>query len=267
MEDRMTEVLKLEIDGAIATLTLNRPEALNTLNDVMACALQEKTAEVAADHSVRCVILQGAGGHFMAGGDIAFFAACTQVPVEERHPKIHELIGLIHEVIVCIREMPKPVIASVSGAVAGFGVSLMSACDLAVAADNVKIASAYCQLGVSPDGGGTFFLPRLVGDKRAREIMYLGDRLTAQDALAMGLVNRVVAVDELGTTTRVLAQRLVKAPQQALLGSKRLLNRSQENTLAQQLSLEQESFADCAMTADFEEGIQAFIDKRPPQFG
>ncbi len=248
----MGEVVKLTVEGRVATMTLNRPDVLNTLNDEMSYALRALTAEVAADDSVRCLVVTGAGDHFMAGG--------------ERHPEITKIVGVIHEAISNLREMPKPVVASVSGAVAGFGVSLMSACDLVVAADNTKFASAYCHLGVSPDGGGTFFLPRMVGDKRAREIMFLGERITAQEALAMGLVNKVVAVEELAATTEAVVQRLVNGPQASIVGSKRLLNSSLHNTLEQQLLLEQESFANCAMTADFEEGVQAFIEKRPAKF-
>lgn len=263
----MSDVVKLTVEGRIATMTLNRPDVLNTLNDEMAYALKALTADVAADDSVRCLILTGAGGHFMAGGDIGYFSECTKIPVAERHPEINKIIGTIHEAISSLREMPKPVVASVSGAVAGFGVSLMAACDLVVAAENTKFASAYCQLGVSPDGGGTFFLPRMVGDKRAREIMFLGERITAPEALAMGLVNKVVAVDELAAATGTLVQRLVNGPRDSIVASKRLLNSSVNNTLQQQLLLEQQSFADCAMSADFEEGVQAFVEKRPAKFG
>ena len=262
----MSDVVSLVIEGRVATLTLNRPEVLNTLNDEMAHALKALTAQVADDEAVCCLVIQGAGGHFMAGGDIGYFAECIGIPAAERYAEISHIIETIHSAIIAIRTMPKPVVASVSGAVAGFGISLMAACDLAVAADNTKFASAYCQLGVSPDGGGTFFLPRLVGDKRAREIMFLGERLTAKDALMMGLVNKVAAVDELSAVTAKLVQRLVNGPQQALAGSKQLLNQSLSNTLEEQLLLEQQSFAACAVSADFEEGVRAFVDKRAPDF-
>ncbi|PIE00476.1 MAG: enoyl-CoA hydratase [Thiothrix nivea] len=262
----MSDVVSLSVEEHIATLTLNRPEVLNTLNDEMAYALQERTAQVAEDNAVRCLVIQGAGGHFMAGGDIGYFAGCIDIPPAERHAEISRIIETIHDAIRSIRLMHKPVVASVSGAVAGFGMSLLAACDLAVAADNTKFASAYCQLGISPDGGGTFFLPRLVGDKRAREIMFLGERLTAQEALQLGLVNQVVATEKLQSATAALVKRLVKGPQQALIKSKLLLNQSLNNTLEAQLLLEQQNFAECAVTTDFEEGIRAFMEKRIPQF-
>lgn len=263
----MEEVVTVSKKAGVATLTLNRPKVLNTLNDTMAYALRDQCQALAQDTQVRCVIIQGAGGHFMAGGDIGYFAQSLTLTPAQREIEVSQLIDVVHAAIQAIRTMPKPVIASVAGAVAGFGVSLVAACDLAIGADNTRFASAYCQLGVSPDGGNTFFLPRIIGEKRAKALTFLGDPLDAHTAMLMGLINLVVPAEQLQTTTEQLAQRLCHAPQQALINAKALINQSLNTTLEQQLAAEQQGFTQCTLTADFAEGVQAFIQKRPPQFG
>ena len=263
----MEPVVTLNIEAGIATLTLNRPKVLNTLNETMAYALRDHCQALAHDNTVRCVIIQGAGGHFMTGGDIGYFAQSLSLDTQTRETAVSQLISVVHDAILAIRTMPKPVIASLAGAVAGFGVSLVAACDLAIAAENTRLASAYCQLGVSPDGGNTFFLPRIIGEKRAKALTFLGDPLDAHTAMLMGLINLVVPVEQLETTTQQLATRLCQAPQQALINAKLLINNSLNHTLEQQLAAEQQGFTQCTLTADFAEGVQAFIQKRPPQFG
>ncbi len=263
----MEPVIKLAIDEHIATLTLNRPQSLNSLNAAMASALHAYCQQLSDDTQVRCVIIQGEGGHFMAGGDIGYFAQSLQLAEEERYQQVSGIIAIVHEAITAIRGMPKPVIASVSGAVAGFGISLMAACDLAIAAENSRFASAYCQLGVSPDGGNTYFLPRSIGEKRSKFLTFLGDPLDAHTALNMGLINQVVSVEELPHATLKLAKRLCQAPAKAVANAKQLLNTSLNHTLEQQLQAEQAGFAGCTLTADFAEGVRAFLQKRPPRFG
>ena len=194
-------------DGAIATITLNRPAALNALSPQMNSELSEVTSVLEHDDTVRCVVLQGAGDHFMAGGDVKGFNDAT-VNARLRKQDLERGISETHSIITRLRRMPKPVIASVKGAVAGFGISLMSACDLVVAADNSFFTLAYCHIGTSPDGGATYALPRMVGVKVAMEIALLGDRFDAQRALTLGLVNRVVALSEIETETNKLASRL-----------------------------------------------------------
>ena len=262
----MDSAVLLAIDQHIATLTLNRPAVMNVLDESMAVALREHCAELARQTDVRCVVIRGAGGHFMAGGDISYFAQSLPLPAEERHRQVTGIIRVVHEAIQSIRAMPKPVLASASGAVAGFGVSLLAACDLAVVADDLRLASAYCQLGVSPDGGNTFFLPRSIGEKRAKAMTFLGEPIDAATALGMGLVNEVVPLADLPAHTLRLAQRLVAMPAQAIASSKRLLNDSLDHCLEQQLVAEQRSFADCTLTGDFAEGVRAFLAKRPPRF-
>jgi len=260
------DAVLLAIDGGIATLTLNRPAALNALDLAMTAALQDATERVAGDAAVRAVVLRGAGAHFMAGGDIKWFHGMLDEPAAERCRRFERIIGDVHGSVLRLRGMGKPVLASVHGAVAGFGLSLMNACDLAIAADSAYFTLAYCHIGTSPDGGATYALPRLVGMKQAMEIALLGDRFDAQRALALGLVNRVVPAAELEDATRQLAQRLAAGPTAVYAKTKRLLNESLNRSLPEQLLAEQEAFAASAMTDDFAEGVRAFVAKRKPQF-
>ena len=263
----MNETLLLTREGAVATLTLNRPESLNVLGLDMIDALVEHTAALAADDSIRCVVLRGAGKHFMAGGDIRMFAERLPLPGAERQREIGDIIVRVHAAIERMQRMPQPIIASVHGAVAGFGLSLMGACDLALAADTAYFTSAYRHIGVTPDGGSTWTLPRLVGLKKAMEIVLLGDRFDAPEALRLGLVNRVVPEATLAEATRLLANNLANGPALAMANGKRLINQSFSQSLSGQLAAEAASFAACAARDDFAEGIRAFLDKRAPRFG
>ena len=258
--------LIVEHDGPIARVTLNRPDALNTLNQALVEALLEATATLAADDAVRVVILRGAGKHFMAGGDLHEFATMLEHSGDQRYEQFHRMIGRLHGSIEQLARMPHPVIAGVHGAVAGFGLSLMCACDLAFAADNAYFASAYRNIALTPDGGGTWSLPRLVGLHKAMEILLFAERFDARQALELGLVNRVVPPQDLERSVEQAARALASAPVEAIRGAKRLLRMSAGNSLSQQLDLEAASFARCAASPDFAEGIRAFLEKRPPQF-
>ena len=174
-----TPPLLLDRDGPVATITLNRPEALNTLDFALMDALVEAAANVAADDDLRVVVIRGAGRHFMAGGDIRTFAGELGKPEAERSASFRAMIGRLHSAIESLHRMPHPVVARVHGAVAGFGLSLMNACDLVIAADDTYFASAYRNIGLTPDGGGSWALPRLVGTRRAMEIMLLAERFDA----------------------------------------------------------------------------------------
>jgi 2-(1,2-epoxy-1,2-dihydrophenyl)acetyl-CoA isomerase len=262
-----SDTILKRVDSAVATLTLNRPESLNTLNPDMAKALRSATAGLAADSGVRCVVIGGAGGHFMAGGDIGYFHQCLSLAPEERAAAFSEVIGAVHATILNLRRMPQPVVARVEGACAGFGVSLMAACDLAVCADDAVFSLAYSRIGTTPDGGSTWALPRIVGLKRAMAMVLLADRFGADEALQMGLVNQVVAKEELPAATAELAGRLAAGPSRAYAGAQALLNESLQSTLEEQLRAEERQFIEGVKQADFEEGVRAFIDKRPPKFG
>jgi 2-(1,2-epoxy-1,2-dihydrophenyl)acetyl-CoA isomerase len=263
----MTEPVLLEVDGGIATVTLNRPEVLNALSDDMIAALVEVMARVEADKAVRCVVLRGAGDHFMAGGDIkGFHSRLGETAPAERGAHFRAKIHKLHPAIVSMRRMPKPVIASLRGAAAGFGLSLALATDLAIAAEDAYFTLAYCLIGTSPDGGSSYHLPHIVGLRKAMEIALLGERFDAETAQALNLVNWVVPTAELEAETAKLAARLANGPGRALAETKALLNASFDNPLEAQLAMEAESFATCAGTDDFAEGVTAFVEKRPAKF-
>jgi len=260
------ESVLLERDGAIATLTLNRPAALNALDLSMMDALVAHVASVADDSTVRVVVLQGAGKHFMAGGDLKTFAARLDGDPRERQRDFQQIVDRLHAAIEHVQRMPQPVICALRGAVAGFGLSLAAACDLAVAADDAYFASAYRQIGLTPDGGGTWALPRIVGLRKALEIYLLSERFDAHEAQRIGLINRVVDGAVLDATVRAIASSIATGPSLALSRVKRLLRESSGRTLSEQLHAEAESFGRCAATDDFAEGIRAFLAKRPPRF-
>jgi 2-(1,2-epoxy-1,2-dihydrophenyl)acetyl-CoA isomerase len=264
METRFEDRVTLAVVDGVATLALDRPKALNALDDAMAAAIAAAAARCEADAAVRAVVLTG-GEHFMAGGDLRSFAA--RLGTDEGTTAAFEaLIHRVHAGILVLRRMPKPVVAAVRGACAGFGMSLMMACDLAVAAEDAYFTLAYVNIGTSPDGGSTFALPRLVGTRRAMELALLGDRFGAADALRLGLVNRVVPAARVQGEATALAARLAAGPGLAIARTKRLVNASFDNSLETQLQAEAEAFAASAVTEDFAEGVRAFLAKRPPQF-
>jgi len=253
-------------EGAVATITLNRPKALNALDRDLTLALREAVFAAENDPGVRCVVLRG-GEHFMAGGDLKWFSTLVRgkSPAQNRV----QFEGFIHEVhglILSLRRMPKPVVASVRGAVAGFGMSLMMAADLAIAAEDAYFTLAYSLIGATPDGGSTFALPRIVGQKKAMEIALLGERLRATQALELGLVNRVVPVADLEPETTALARRLAAGPTAVYGRTKALINGSLGEPLEAQLQREAEAFAQSAGEPDFLEGLAAFVEKRKPAF-
>lgn len=256
----------LRRDGAVATVILNREHTRNVLDMDMAIALRAAMDQVAIDPQVRVVVLQGAGKHFMVGGDIRWFHGLLDEEASARRLQFNRMIDEVHGAIARIRTMDKPVLASVRGAAAGFGLSLMAACDLVVADDSAFFTLAYAGIGTSPDGGSTYSLPRLVGPKIAMEMALLNERIDAARARELGLINRVVAPDALEQATAEMAARLAAGPTAALARTKRLLNESFERSLYHQLQAEEREFLASSLTEDFAEGVRAFVEKRGADF-
>jgi 2-(1,2-epoxy-1,2-dihydrophenyl)acetyl-CoA isomerase len=254
--------------GGVATLTINRPHVLNALNGALAEALLAAVSEVGGDPAVRAIVIRGAGDAFMAGGDIGYFRdlLAGHDGRADIRPQVTNLIDQAQGLTRLIRATPKPVIASVHGGCAGFGLSLMLACDLVIAADNAKFTLAYIHLATTPDGGASYHLPRIVGQKRAAEIALLGDRFGAVEAERWGLVNRIAPLAELEPVTAKLAARMAAGPALAYARTKALLNQSDHNSLDAQLAAETESFANSALTDDFSAGVTAFLNKKPATF-
>ena len=258
----MSDAILYSVAEGVATITLNRPQVLNALDARMIVDLRAACERAEHDAAARAVVLRGAGTAFLAGGDVAFFRAnLARMPA-----LVREGGEELNHAILALRRTPKPVLASVHGAVAGAGVSLAAAADLAIAAEGTKFTVAYSRLGTSPDGGATHFLPRLVGARRALELMLLSDAFDAQTALRLGLVNWVTGAEQLGSETDAIARRLALGPTLAFGEIKRLVNESPDQTLAAQLEIEIDAFARCAGTRDFAEGVTAFVEKRKPSF-
>lgn len=262
------DTVRLEISGAIATITINRPDSLNAINDDVVTALIDITGALRTSKDVRCVVLTGAGDHFMAGGDVKRFKRKFEEVEsdDEARAWFNSILGRIHIVVDNMYNLPMPVICAVKGAVAGAGFSLMLGCDLVIAQEGGIFTLAYCHLGTSPDGGSTWHLPRTLGMKRAMEIALLGDRFGPEKALEWGLINKVVPQAAFESEVDKLAKRLAAGPTLAYARTKRLLLDSADNTIDAQLGLETESFVSCAMSQDFRKGVTAFVDKQKPEF-
>jgi 2-(1,2-epoxy-1,2-dihydrophenyl)acetyl-CoA isomerase len=262
----MSQEITLDIQDSIATITLNRPEARNALSQEIRIGLGEFAAQLEVDAKVRCVVLRGAGGNFMAGGDIKGMRARQELSPGQRKAETLKGLHALHFAIFRLRRMAKPVLASIEGAVAGAGVSFVAACDLAIAADTAFFVVAYANIALSPDASSTYFLPRLMGLKRATELTFLAERFDAATAREYGLINKIVPAAELEAETAKLAQRLANGPTFAYGKAKALLDASFTNTMETQLELEGHAITECMNTADHVEGVNAFLEKRSPVF-
>jgi 2-(1,2-epoxy-1,2-dihydrophenyl)acetyl-CoA isomerase len=258
----MTEKLLVTLDGGVKRVTFNRPERRNALDFETFAAFAEAVANSAEDGS-RVLVVAGAGDAFCSGLDLSSIAAGDLSKLDVA-ASVRELIN---PPVLGLRELRIPVVAQVHGPAVGIGFSYALAADLRIASDAATFSQSFVRVGLMPDGGSTYFLPRLLGRARAFELMATGATLSAQEAHALGLVNRVVPAAELGAFVDALAAQLAAAPTPALARIKGALTRAEREELAAALEYEAEGQSDCFRSADFREGVAAFMQKRPPVFG
>ena len=249
----------VESRGGYRVITLNRPERLNALTDEMAGALMEALKAAEKDHDCRALLLTGAGRGFCAGQDLTEIA-------DARPAEIGELLENYNPVILKLRALPIPVVCAVNGVAAGAGANLALACDIVLAAHSASFVQAFAKIGLVPDCGGTWFLPRFVGEARARALSMLADPVPAETAAEWGMIWRAVADDELMREAEALAARLAAGPTAALGLIKQALEGSAVNELEDQLDLEAELQEEAAENPDYAEGLRALLQKRPPSF-
>lgn len=258
------QTIQLEMRGAVCVITLNRPESLNALTLEVGNEFKAAVAD-ARERAARAIVLTGAGRAFCAGGDLR-----EMQKIAQREGRVDaffdEPLRALNECLLLIRQTPLPFIAAVNGAASGGGCNLALACDLVVAGASARFNQAFIRVGLSPDCGGTFILPRLVGWRRATELLMTGDVVSGQQALEMGMINAVVADAELMPQVMAMADKLACAPTAAIGRIKELLEASATNDYAGQLELERKAQIQSGQTKDFREGVAAFIEKRPSKF-
>ncbi len=256
------DTLDYAVADSIATITLNRPDNANSLDVALARDLLQAAIAAVADPAVRAIVITGRGRFFCAGGDLASFAAVG----DNMEAVLREVTAYLHSAIGTLAQGDKPVITAINGTAAGAGFSLAITGDFVVSAESARFTMAYTNAGLSPDGSSTWFLPRLVGARKARELMMLNPVLSAAEALELGLLYRVVPDDELEAAVAELATTLASGPTRAYGQVKRLLQASGQNGLESQMQLETEGIVAMGHSADGHEGVSAFLDKRKPVF-
>lgn len=255
------ETIILKKENRIANIILNRPDALNALNDKITFELKEAFELCNSDKDVRVVVLSAKGKGFSSGGDIKLMTKLESDP-----NVLNKLLENLHSLIIDIRNLDKPVIASINGFAFGAGLSLALACDFRIAAKNSTYSCAFVNIALIPDSGASFFLTKLVGYAKALELMMLGDTINSDQALEIGLVTRVVSDDELKVVTEKFAQQVLSKPHESLTRIKRMVNKAIIADLSDQLSLEAHFQKEVSQKPDFKEAIMAFVEKRKPKF-
>jgi 2-(1,2-epoxy-1,2-dihydrophenyl)acetyl-CoA isomerase len=255
--------IKVIEDDGIVTITLNRPERLNAFVGHMRRDLAETLEEAGSDPHVRVVIVTGAGRAFCAGGDVHFMAELVERSDTEEFAR---LLGAARRVILAIRQMTKPVIASINGPASGAGFNLALACDLRIASRDATFSQSFVKIGFHPDWGGTYFLPRMVTSNVACEMFFLGDAITADEAYRLGMLNGVVESDQLEAETRKLAERLRDGAAVSIAAAKHAVYAAEHDSLERMLQYEVEAQIRCFESEDSREGVRAFLEKRPPNF-
>jgi 2-(1,2-epoxy-1,2-dihydrophenyl)acetyl-CoA isomerase len=257
------EYVLVEVSDRIGTLTLNRPDKLNAFAGTMRREIADAIRDLAASDDVRVIVVTGAGRAFCAGADIGYMKDLT---ASGDVAAFRALVEAGREVVTVVRETAKPVIASVNGPAAGGGANFALSCDLRIASDRASIGQTFNRIGLHPDWGGTFFLPRLVGAARALELVYSAELIPADEALRLGLFSRVVPHDQLETATREVALSLAAKPPKALALAKKAIYASDRRTLDDQLDMELAHQLACFQSDDAKEGLAAFLEKRAPEF-
>lgn len=263
--DRSDNSILLSCDDRVATITLNRPATMNAFNLTMARRFLAILDRLNSDDAIRVIVLCGTGKVFSAGGDIEAMLGDVRAG-EDRAAYFREPLSAFGEMVVALRQTPKPVLAAVHGAVAGVAFNLMLACDLTIAVENTRFTQAFIKIGLSPDGGGTWFLPRIVGYARAAELALLPRVLDASTAREWGLINWVETEGDFAGRVTEIAKRLANGPASATARAKSLLNRAFENDLEHHIEEERLAQVDNAASPDYEEGLTAFVEKRQPRF-
>jgi 2-(1,2-epoxy-1,2-dihydrophenyl)acetyl-CoA isomerase len=258
-----SDTLLFERADGIARITLNRPDKLNSFNVEMHEALRDALVQVQADKSLRVLVLTGAGRAFCAGQDLSDRAVAPGGAAVDLGASIDKYYGPL---VLALRALPMPVICAVNGVAAGAGANLPLACDIVLAARSASFVEVFCKLGLIPDTGGTYFLPRLLGSARATALAMLGDKLSAEQAAAWGLIWQCVDDDQLAAETDKLARHFAQAPTLGLARTKQALQASGLNTLEAQLNLERDFMRELGHSADYREGVAAFMAKRTPRF-
>lgn len=261
MSSNAADPVTLEIANAVARVSLNRPDAGNAMDAPLGRALRDVAESLQKRDDVRAVLLSGDGPRFCVGGDLSYFASSEDIGAA-----LQSLAGDVHAAVEAFAALDAPVVAAVHGAAAGAGLSLVAGADLVIASETTKFTMAYTAAGLSPDGGATWFLPRVIGHRRTAEMAITNRALTAAEALDWGLVTQVVADDELRPTAEKLAERIASGPTAAFGTVKRLLNASSNATLKEQLADEADGIVANSVSADGREGVAAFLEKRRPNF-
>ncbi len=254
------ETILFSVENGVGFITLNRPEKYNAFNREMALRLQEVLDNCAADPAIRCVYITGAGKAFCSGQDLAEV-------VDPEGPGMNRILSEHYNPVVSrITRLEKPVVAAVNGVAAGAGANIALCCDIVVAAETASFIQAFSAIGLIPDSGGTFTLPRLIGWQKASALMMLGDKVSASEAERMGMIYKVLAPDVFHQESKAMALKLASMPTKALGFTKKALRWSATHTFREQLENEDKLQQRAAATADFKEGVQAFLEKRKPDF-
>jgi 2-(1,2-epoxy-1,2-dihydrophenyl)acetyl-CoA isomerase len=256
----MAQLIQFEIENQVGKITFNRPDKFNSFVREMALTFQEKLDECATNPDVRAIYLTGTGKAFCAGQDLA-------EAIDDNGIELQKIVSEHYNpVIKKIRSLEKPIVCGVNGVAAGAGANIALACDITIAAESSAFIQAFSKIGLIPDSGGTYFLPRIIGMQKATALMMLGDKVSAKDAESLGMIYKAVEDSELESTALGIAEKLAKMPTKGLGLTKRLLNETFDNNLEQQLQREDDLQTEAGNTYDYNEGVNAFLEKRKPNF-